>query len=132
MYRWAEHTGELELAIDAPTERQVFADGLEALHELLSEPDAPADIDSTRVIEAEAPDRPALFAQWLEELLFLAETDGFVAGSLGSLELRGHHLRSVVGGSLGTPPPLVKAVTYHRLAFEPSGAGYVARVILDV
>ena len=26
----------------------------------------------------------------------------------------------------------LRALAYHRLAFEPSGAGYVARVILDV
>jgi len=37
-----------------------------------------------------------------------------------------------VAGVLGEPPPLVKAVTYHRLAFEPSGERYVARVVLDV
>jgi SHS2 domain-containing protein len=35
-YRWVEHTGELELAIDAPTERAVFEDGFEAMRELLA------------------------------------------------------------------------------------------------
>ena len=37
-----------------------------------------------------------------------------------------------MAGFLDEPPPLVKAVTYHRLAFARSGDGYAARVILDV
>jgi SHS2 domain-containing protein len=42
------------------------------------------------------------------------------------------HLNATVAGVLGEPPPLVKAVTYHRLAFEPCGQRYLARVVLDV
>lgn len=132
MYEWVEHTAELELAIDAPTERQVFADGLAALRELLSDPHTRTSVESTRVIEAEASDRPALLAQWLEELLFLAETEGFIASALESLDVRERSLHALVAGSAGVPPPLVKAVTYHRLEFRRSASGFVARVVLDV
>ena len=41
-------------------------------------------------------------------------------------------VRAEVAGGLGAPPPLVKAVTYHRLEFSAHGAGYRARVVLDV
>jgi SHS2 domain-containing protein len=37
-----------------------------------------------------------------------------------------------VGGRRGEPPHRVKAVTYHRLAFERRGAGWTATVVLDV
>ncbi len=37
MYRWIDHTAELELAIEAPSDAGVFADALAALGQLLGE-----------------------------------------------------------------------------------------------
>ena len=129
MYRWVEHTGEVELAIEARSEREVFADALAALVELLG---MEGDADEERTINATAADRPALLATWLEELLFGAEAEGFEPVALRELELGSDSLRAVVVGHYGKPSPLVKAVTYHRLAFEPADSGYRATVVLDV
>lgn len=133
-YRWVDHTAEVELEIEAPGEREVLEDALHALAELLGvQAQADAGVDaSVRDVVADAPDRPALLASWIEELSFLSESEGFVATALVDLELGTTHLHATVSGVLGEPPPLVKAVTYHRLAFEPQGAGYLARVVLDV
>jgi SHS2 domain-containing protein len=129
MYRWVEHTGEVELAIEARSEREVFADALAALVELL---EIKGDADEGRAIEATAPDRPALLAAWLEELVLGAEVEGFEPVVLRELELGPDSVRAVVEGHYGEPSPLVKAVTYHRLAFEPADSGYRATVVLDV
>jgi SHS2 domain-containing protein len=130
MYRWVDHTSEVELEIEAPGEREVLEEALRALAELLGSQGA--DGGERRAVAVEASDRPALLAAWIEELAFLAESEGFVATHVVELDLRSGGLGATVAGVLDEPPPLVKAVTYHRLAFEPSGAGYVARVILDV
>jgi SHS2 domain-containing protein len=37
----------------------------------------------------------------------------------------------MVQGWEGAPPHLVRAATFHRLSFEPAGAGWRARVVLD-
>ena len=129
MYRWVDHTAEVELEIRAGSEREVFADSLAALAELLA---VDGDGDERRTITVAAPDRPSLLVGWLEELAFLAESEGFEPVALESLELPEGELRGVVRGRLGEPPPLVKAVTYHRLSFEPCDSGYCATVILDV
>jgi SHS2 domain-containing protein len=129
VYRWVDHTADVELEIDANTEREVFADALRALAELLG---AAGETAELRAIELRASDRPALLAAWLEELVFLAESEGFEPLELESLDLDGESLRATVRGRIGDPPPLVKAVTYHRLAFAPAGSGYSARVVLDV
>ncbi len=68
----------------------------------------------------------------LEELAFLAESEGFVATRAIDVSLGERSISTTVGGVLGDPPPLVKAVTYHRLSFERHGGRYVARVVLDV
>jgi len=129
VYRWVDHTAEVELEIRADSEREVFADSLAALAELLG---VDGDGDVRRTIGVAAPDRPSLLVGWLEELAFLAELEGFEPVALESLELPEGELRAVVRGRLGEPPPLVKAVTYHRLSFEHCDSGYCATVILDV
>jgi len=131
MYRWVDHTAEFELSIDAAGEAEVFADALSALAELLG-PAAPTGVER-RELAVNAPDRPALLAAWLEELVFMSESEGFVATAVESFELvRETAVRAVVTGVTGEPPPLVKAVTYHRLAFEAAGGRYLANVVLDV
>jgi SHS2 domain-containing protein len=139
VYRWVDHTSELELEIEASSERGVLADGLRALRELLEAPDEspPPDRDAVEPVErrsvmAAASDRPALLAAWLEELLFLAESSGFVPFAIERLRLDAQRLEATVAGQTGRPRPLVKAVTYHRLEFAPTDRGYRARVVFDV
>jgi protein archease len=75
----------------------------------------------------------ALLAAWLEELVFLAESEGFVATRVVSLELDDESgLQATVAGVIDDPSPIVKAVTYHRLTFEARRDGYTASVVLDV
>lgn len=131
MYRWVEHTAELELAIEAPSEREVLADALAALRELL-DPAGAASGGERRRVSVRARDRPGLLAAWLEELVYLAEREGFVGCALGDVQIAETELRTTVRGGGGEPPPIVKAVTYHRLTFAPAGDGYVATVVLDV
>jgi SHS2 domain-containing protein len=129
VYRWVDHTAEVELEIEAPGEREVFEEAVRALAELLG---VGGHGDEQRPVAAEATDRPALLAAWIEELAFLAESEGFVATRVIEMDIGAGGLHATVAGVLGEPPPLVKAVTYHRLEFAPRGEGYGARVILDV
>jgi SHS2 domain-containing protein len=145
VYRWLDHTGELALEIEAGDERGVFEQALEAVFELtegdsregancgggetnerLTEP------TKLREIEAAAPDRAALLAAWLEELFFLAETEGLVPIRLVRLELAGERLTAAVETRPGRPRHLVKAVTYHGLKLERVGERWRAHAVLDV
>jgi SHS2 domain-containing protein len=130
MYRWVDHTGELELQIVAPDERAVFEDALAALRELLE--DGSHEADESRELDLVAGDRATLLAEYLTELLFYAETEDFVPVRVGRLELDAERLRATVQGHRGRPPHLVKAVTYHRLSFDRAPEGWRASVVLDV
>ncbi|MGZ4198512.1 MAG: archease, partial [Solirubrobacteraceae bacterium] len=66
-YRWVEHTGELELEIDAPTEEQVFGDALEAFAELLVDADHGSEV--SREIRVAGRERAVLLVEWLDELV---------------------------------------------------------------
>jgi SHS2 domain-containing protein len=127
-----EHTGELEVEIESPTERAVFEDGFEAMRELLGDARSAGSPMRRREVSIKAPDRAALLAEWLAELAFIAESEGLVPERLESLDLGEDGLTAVVIGSEGNPPHLVKAATYHRLALERSESGWRATVVLDV
>jgi len=127
-----EHTGELEVEIEAPTERGVFEDGFAAMRELLGGAGSAGSPRRRRDISIAAPDRAALLAEWLAELAFIAESEGLVPERLESLALGEDGLTAVVIGSEGNPPHLVKAATYHRLALERRESGWRATVVLDV
>ncbi len=130
MYRWVEHTAELELRIEAPSEEGVFADGLAAYGELIGQ--EPGGEPASHEVAARAPDRATLLAEWIGELVFLAETESFIPERLTSFELGPDGLRATVEGRRGRPPHLVKAVTYHDLELRRDGDAWRARVVLDV
>jgi SHS2 domain-containing protein len=128
MYEWVDHTSELELHVEADSPEDVFHDALRALAELLG----PAAGDrEARQLRFAAEERDRLLWRWLDELVFLAETEGFVPDS-AQLLLDEEGLRATVTGRIGEPSPLVKAITYHALAFEEMNGRYRARVVLDV
>lgn len=129
MYRFVPHTGEMQLEIEALTETGVFADALHALTELLDGGPGEA---ATRELHVDAADRTTLLAEWLSELVFLAETEGFVPDRIVELDLADRSLRAAVSGRTASPRHLVKAVTYHDLALEARDGGWFARIVLDV
>jgi SHS2 domain-containing protein len=131
VYRWVEHTGELELRIEAPTEEAVFTDALAAFAELVGDPVGPA--SERREVELADDDRGLLLAEWLNELVYLADAEGFVPERADALDLGSGRLRAAVIGRRGDPSPLVKAVTLHGLRFASEDGGpWRARLVLDV
>ena len=128
MYRFVDHTAELEVELEAESAEGVLGEALRAFSELAGTADGEP---IERRLEIEAGDLPALLAAWLEELVFLAETEGLVPES-ADLSLEGFELTAFVRGRRGAPRPLVKAVTLHRLRFRRENGVWYGRVVLDV
>jgi SHS2 domain-containing protein len=132
-YDWVDHTSELELRVETSTEEGVFEEALAALGELLAERSTQEAGDPVRFeVDASAPDRATLLAEWLSELVYLAETDGFIPERVDELTLSADGVQAAVSGRRASPPHLVKAVTYHRLALEQREGAWHATVVLDV
>jgi SHS2 domain-containing protein len=130
MYEWIEHTAELELHIEARSREALFSEALAAYAELVARDEAGDEV--RHAVSAEAADDAALLADWLGELVFLAETDDFVPGRLDRFDLSDARLSAVVSGRRGRPAHLVKAVTYHGLELAQHGDLWRAKVVLDV
>lgn len=130
MYEWVEHTGELELRLTGPSEEAVFTDALAAMSELLA-----SDVSgqpARHEVTASAPDRATLLAEWMNELLYLAEIHRFVPERVARFQLSDGELEATVEGHRAIPSPLVKAVTYHHLEMQERDGEWTGRVVLDV
>jgi SHS2 domain-containing protein len=130
MYEWIEHTAEVELRVEAESREAVLGEALAAFAELVSREDRGEPVEHE--VTAEAQDDATLLAAWLDELVFLAETEDFVPERLQRLDMDDTRLRAVVAGRRGRPAHLVKAVTYHGLEFALNGEVWRAKVVLDV
>jgi SHS2 domain-containing protein len=130
-HRFLDHTGEVAVLIEAASEEAVFAEMLEAFSALVAR-----DHEGTpgrRTVEISAADRPSLLVEWTNELVYLAEVDGFMPERVEELVLGPGALRATIAGRLDAAPAnLVKAATFSGLEFEKAGDGWRAQVVLDV
>jgi SHS2 domain-containing protein len=131
-HRWIEHTAELQLELHARSEAAVFREAVHALRELLEEDEPATGERVERTVEAEATDRGALLAEWLAELVFLAETEGLIPDDARDLVVGEDSVTAVVVGRTSEPRHLVKAVTYHDLELHRDSDGWRGNVVLDV
>ncbi len=91
----------------------------------------------TRTVRAQAQDPGALAVRFLNELIVLQQGEGFLVRDL-SVEVRGDPPTEIVATARGEPfdperhprHEEVKAVTFHRLAFDAARGR--ARVIVDI
>ena len=130
MYRFVDHTAELGVELEAESRPALFQEALLALRELLGDEEAEEAVVFD--VAVEAPDAAALLVAWLEELLYLAETEGLLPERAAGVDVTATALRARVEGRRGAPRPLVKAVTYHDLELRRTDRGWRARITLDV
>ncbi len=131
-FREVEHTADWALEVWAPDIGELIrqaALGLEAL--------SGVEMDSevqphTKTIRLEAPDPEAALVEFLNELLFLRDTQGVwfrpqkVIFAQGVVQAQGnaYPLKAVAKE--------IKAATYHNLRVEPTPEGWRAVVVVDV
>ena len=86
-----------------------------------------------RILEVSSVDREALLVDWLNEILFLAETALWVAVEMDVLDVSAVYIKaSARGVPVDDPPALVKAATFHGLAVAERDGEWQAEVIFDV
>jgi SHS2 domain-containing protein len=132
-HRFLDHTGEVRLQVRAESLSGLVAEAGRALGLLLLGRRTARPSSEPRTVELHAHDREALLVDWLNEILFLAETELCVPVEVEVLEVGDTRLRALVRGvPVREAPSLVKAATLHGLRIQPDGDGLAAEVVLDV
>lgn len=136
-YAPISHTADIGFQVSGPTLEGLFAEAALAFTDCLVEKGGSGESQTTQTIRLEAESFEELLVAWLEELLFLFETKGFIG-----VEFRVKHcgLKDFLAEvSLAEwdeqAEPLktqVKAVTHHGLQIKKTEKGYEAQIILDV
>jgi len=128
-----DHTSEVRLRLRAASLGALLAEAGRALAELqLRGVERPVHAGFKRV-QLAAPDRERLLVDWLNELIFLAETERWVATGF---EIERVDARSIIVRAGGVEVPrargLVKAATLHGLRITDVDGALEGEVILDV
>ena len=128
-----DHTADLALEIRAESEAGLLEEGGRAIVSLLTD-GAALEPNAERRVRLESLDREDRLVQWLNEVLVLALTQGFVTVA-AKVTLDGTALDAILRGQDDAADKIVtelKSVTYHELSITPGPDGWTARVIIDV
>jgi len=127
-----EHTADIGFRAWGATEPELFANAAAATIAISYEPDAVAERE-TRDLVATGDDRESLMVNWLQELLWLIDGEGWLPRRIAVHTITA---TSIAGTAHGEPRDasrhefnvIVKAVTYHQIKVSSNEA----EVFLDI
>lgn len=135
-FRILEHTADVGFEAFGSTAAEVFTNSARALFHLIVDAESivPRDAVSVRV---QGRDPPDLLVNWLSEILYLHDAEGWLFRDFGVHALGDTSLAAVARGEKIDRKRhqlklLVKAITYHQLALEETFGGWHARVYVDI
>ena len=129
-------TADIGIEAWGPSVESAFASAANGLASLMS--DAPSGPNPlTRQFRISADSLPSLLVQFLNEIVYLEETEGFLPGRVTDLSINGQDLDVTLAGDtynadIHSLNAHIKAVTYHGLEIEEKTEEVRIRVIFDV
>ena len=127
-----EHTADWAFRAHGRDLAQLFANAAHGMFELQGGA-AEGETPVAREIAVSGTDRETLLVNWLNELLYLQETQQESYSRFDILEISDTHLRASVHGCSHWPQGrMIKAVTFHNLEVKPSATGWEATIVVDV
>ncbi len=135
-FRVLEHTADIGFEAFGATREEVFANAAHALMNFFEDRMA-IRLTEQVPLHVEGSDSFALLVNWLSEILFLQDTEGWLFGDFQVRSLQETSLDAVARGEKRDPSRhhiklLVKAITYHQLALEKTAQGWRAQVYVDI
>lgn len=130
MYNTVEHASSVELDIEDSDPQALFTESLLALSDVLS--DATGGTAVTHDVRVEGRDVEGLLVEWVNELIRLAENDGFVPERVYKERFEGTSFSAKVAGERGIPQDRIRVVTCRSVQMKRLDDGaWAARVVLE-
>jgi SHS2 domain-containing protein len=135
-FRTLEHTADVGFEAFGSTREEVFANAARALINLIVDLDTIKPCEDV-ALQIDGPDPESLLVNWLSELLFLHDAEGWL---FRDFEIRNFHddsLSALARGEKFQPSRhqtkmMVKAITYHQLTLDKTPQGWRAQVYVDI
>src|SRR5713101_9149040 len=130
------HTADVGIHAFGRTLPELFIHAAQGMESLVVAPEQVRELVS-REIAVEGHDEVSLLIAWLNELIFLFDTEYLLFREFEIDAITGTHLK---GRASGEPydarrhdlSSAIKAVTWHEAAVELTDDGYKARIIFDI
>jgi SHS2 domain-containing protein len=135
-YEVFEHTADIGMHAYGSTLRELFIHAAQGMESLIVSPEQ-VGVQVSRHIVVEGHDIVSLLIAWLNELIFLFDTEylifrEFEIESLTETRLEGRALGEPYDAHHHELSSAIKAVTWHEAAVEQTDEGYKARIIFDI
>lgn len=131
-----EHTADIGVRARGPSLAALFENAAAGLLDVAFDAGAVAAKES-RPLVAEATDRESLLLNWLQEVLWLVDGEGWLPARVEVHQISETRVTGVAKGEPRDPARhafrvIVKAVTYHLLSVREEHGAWVAEVYLDI
>ncbi len=134
-YKFLPHTADAKFQAFGKTLEEAFSNAALAMFSIISEPDKiKPEIEKT--IETQASNKESLLYNFLEELLFLLDSEGFFLNKIKKIKIKDNQLTATI---LGDNDPSkydlhgeVKAVTYSEMFIKKTKNKVTLQVVVDL
>ncbi len=135
MIRYIEHTSDVGFEVEEDSIEGLFSTAALAMYGFMIDP---FEIETSvkRDVDIQSEDLESLMFDWIDELIFLFESEKIVFKKF-DLRIDDFHMIGTCEGGIFDPTRhetgiVVKAVTYHMMEVKKRRGIWNARVILDV
>ena len=134
-FEFIDHTADVGIRVEAPTLEDLFETAGLAFTEVVTSAES-LDCSVERRFKLEEDNIETLLVSWLQELLYLLDTEELVFARF-QVKLHDCPLEATAWGEVFDPDrhmikTEIKAVTYHQLEVAESDQGWQAQVIFDI
>ena len=135
-YEVFEHTADIGLHAYGTTMAELFMHAAQGMESLMVAPEQ-IRLQVHREVVVEGHDEISLLIAWLNELIFLFDTEylllrDFTIDAISATSLKAHVSGEPYDARRHDLSSAIKAVTWHEASIEQSDNGYKARIIFDI
>jgi Uncharacterized conserved protein len=131
-----DHTADVGIIAYGADVKELFSNAALALFSLITNTES-IEEKLQHNLEISSEDRDSLLVEWLNELIYLFDTEHTLFNRFEIESLSPNHLKAICYGESFNPlkhriKTGVKAATYHMLKVDEDSSGYKAQIIFDI
>lgn len=133
-YKFLEHTADIKFLVEGETIEELFIESSKALIETIVGK-TKSITKLKKEISLKGEDIENLLYQFLEEIIFLIDGEGFLTLSIENLKIKDNNLKAtLIGDNVKKYKSLndVKAITYNSMSIKKLNNKYSTEIVLDV
>lgn len=132
-YKFIEHTADVKFEAYGKSLEEAFSNSAEAMIKSITEDQIKKVLEKS--FEVEGNDYESLFYEFLEEILFIFESENLIFSGIKEIKINAFNLKCVAYFDYSKNYDFfshVKAVTYNEMNIEKDNGHWILKAVLDV